>query len=340
MKNYKFIFCIIVCTLLILFSNDAAVAARSGYDVFINNIFPSLLPFFVFTSMLGTNPLFLKNKYILFVLCVLSGAPCAARLLSDFELSENLKTRLCAALNTVSPMFTISVLATVSLKNTVLAIPIFISQAISVLIMLIPFFKSNISLSFENKALSFPSAIKDAMQGMLSLCGTIVVFFVLISVLNSLGLQDLIYFIGKNLLLLNEPQILNTLINGILEVTSGCVSLSTLNIPVRLAASFGAFFVTIGGICILIQSKSFFRLKSGQYIFFKLIQGIISAVIAYFITPLFLNGSVSVFTPVSSDKLAENATSMGAVIAVSMLVILFIFILGVAVKNITNPRKR
>ncbi len=211
---------------------------------------------------------------------------------------------------------------------------------LSVLIMLIPFFKSNISLSAENTEISLSDAIKESMNSMLSLCGTVIIFLVLISVANAMGLQKFLSFIGEKILLMSEPEILNTVINGMLEVTNGCISLGLLKIPLRLSSSIGAFLVTFGGICVLMQSRSLIDLKSTSYIFFKLIQGFIAAVLTYILTPFFYNETASVFNPVSAERFSENATSMGTVFAVSMLVIIAVFLLGIVFKNITNSKKR
>lgn len=340
MRNLKFVFCISVCILLVIFNKDAAFAARSGYDIFITNIFPALLPFFVFTSLLRSGSIRSQNKYIYFLLSIMSGAPGAARLLAHAKMPPNKKTQLCAALNTISPMFTIGVLSSVNLNCPVLALPILISQILSVLIMLIPFIKSDVSLLPDKDISTLSSAIKSAMDSMLSLCGTVVVFLVLLSVVRNLGFDRLLIYIGENILCLKDPKLLLTIASGILEITSGCISLGSLDLPLRLAAATGAFFVTFGGVCVLMQSKAFFNIKSSIYILFKLIQGIISAIFAYIITPFFMTESTAVFNTVSQERFAENTTSMVTLISVSMLVILFIFLLGISVKNIRSSRKR
>lgn len=325
MKNFRFALCIVVCILLIVFSSNAASYARTGYDVFINSIFPSLLPFFVFTTLLRGSSFFEKSKSAFFVLAIISGAPSAARLLKDVDLPSKKKTQLCAALNTISPMFTISVLATKELSSTSLALPILIAQSISIVIMLIPFYKTKISFSKQGR-LSFAEAVSSSMNSMLSLCGTVVVFLVLIGIVSE-------FIPHKN-------NIAVLFISGIAEVSSGCLGLGGLGVETRILSSLGAFFVTFGGICVLMQSKTFFRIDSLRYIGFKFIQSTITAILAYILTPLFYFEAKDVFNPVSQERLAENATSMGTVLTVSMLVIFAIILLGIAYRSITNPRKR
>ncbi|MBQ9833123.1 MAG: hypothetical protein IJO48_05255, partial [Clostridia bacterium] len=271
-----------------------------------------------------------SGTYATLFMSVISGAPCAARMLKNQQLDIEHRTRLCAALNTISPMFTISVFAQNILKNPICAAPIILAQFLSVFIMLIPLRKTVLAKKETCGGLSLPSAIGDAMNSMLSLCGTVIICLVGINVLEATTLPQIITSSAEKLLGIKHHGILNTLLKGILEVTNGCISIGelkeTAQLPLRTCIAFGTFFVTFGGISVLIQSSVFIKLIKLKYIFYKLIQSIIAAVTAYLTAPLFFYKTADVFNTVSGERLAENATSMGTVFAVSMLAIGLIFL--------------
>ena len=110
---------------------------------------------------------------------------------------------------------------------------------------------------------------------------------------------------------------------GMLEMTAGSKALAEAGLPLRIAASAGAFLFSFGGLCIAAQSMLFLPVKLKQYLPLKLL--------CYFLFPVCFPGAAHAGT-VSGETLAENALTATAIFAVSLLgvgtVLLFSAIAG------------
>ena len=113
-------------------------------------------------------------------------------------------------------------------------------------------------------------------------------------------------------------QLPSLLLTGMLEMVTGCKALGEAGLPLRQAAALAAFFFSFGGICILVQSLAFARIRLGPYLGRKLLQGCLSALLAYFLCPLFLPDAQAVFAPIPSS-LGQNALSALLVGGISLL---------------------
>ena len=75
---------------------------------------------------------------------------------------------------------------------------------------------------------------------------------------------------------------LSAILSGIVEMTSGCKALSSVKTPLALALS--AFFVTFGGVCVLVQQLAFLTpagVKPLPFICLKALQGITAAALCF-----------------------------------------------------------
>ena len=110
-------------------------------------------------------------------------------------------------------------------------------------------------------------------------------------------------------------------------------------LSLRQTAALAAFFFSFGGICILVQSLAFARIRLGQYLGRKLLQGCLSALLAYFLCPLFLPDAQAVFAPASSG-LAQNAFSALWVGGVSLLAASCLLLLSAWLGRIKDKLQR
>jgi len=114
-------------------------------------------------------------------------------------------------------------------------------------------------------------------------------------------------------------------------MTAGSKALAEAGLPLRIAASAGAFLFSFGGLCIAAQSMLFLPVKLKQYLPLKLAQGVLAALLCYFLFPVCFPGAAHAGT-VSGETLAENALTATAIFAVSLLgvgtVLLFSAIAG------------
>ncbi len=353
------IIALILCLLLVCFYRPAMLAARDGFDLWLEVVMPALFPFMVCTSILQRSGTFNLNKnkrsngrfsgpaVPLLLTCCLSGAPSGARLsgmlMESGALCQHDAMRLSAICNLASPMFITGSLCTSMLGIPSLAVPICIAHYGSAFLTLL---LSGLKIPYNGqrklKASKPPyqttchkgpaviaSGIGDGISAMLNICGTIIFFMVLICILRESGALDLISTVFSWLFSaiglhsgLAEPFVV-----GLFEMTNGCRLLSGIAVPAHMLASIAAFIITFGGACVYIQSMSFILLKTGQFFLLKLIQAILAAIIAYLVTPLFISTSVAA-SGTADDRLLINAAATGLAIASSLLGIVSVLLLS------------
>lgn len=165
------------------------------------------------------------------------------------------------------------------------------------------------TLESNNKTLSFSTilsnSIMNAIETVLSICGTIVFFCILIKILQIYKI-DLLFFklisflascISNNVLI-NDSETLkaitNSLIYGLLEITNGIYYLSNMPVSTTLKISFISFLTTFGGACVHMQLVNVYNLnkkiepiKIGSYVNYKFISAIIAFIITYLIITYF-----------------------------------------------------
>ncbi len=352
------IIALILCLLLVCFYRPAMLAARDGFDLWLEVVMPALFPFMVCTSILQRSGTFNLNKnkrskgrfsgpaVPLLLTCCISGAPSGARLsgmlMESGALCQRDAMRLSAICNLASPMFITGSLCTSMLGVPSLAVPICIAHYGSAFLTLLLSGLKNPYNGECNPKASNPhqtncqkgpaviaSGIGDGVSAMLNICGTIIFFMVLICILRESGALDLISTVFSWLFSavglhsgLAEPFVV-----GLFEMTNGCRLLSGIAGPAHMIASVAAFMITFGGACVYIQSMSFIQLKTGQFFLLKLIQAVIAAVIAYLVTPLFISASVAA-SGTADDGLLINAAATGLAIASSLLGIVSVLLLS------------
>ena len=214
-RKIIFSLCVLLCGALIALNGEAAEAARSGFALWQNSVMPALLPFFVCTGLMRKLGLIsLGNPAALMALSFISGAPGGARLCAGiYGNSTQDNTVMAASLNALSPMFITGAFASSMLRCPQAAIPIVSAQLIAMLVFFIVALRTTpmptrIEARDEkvNAGVLFAASVTEAAASLISICGMIVFFSVLMRMLEITGLLSIIAWPLKQLiLLLNGP---------------------------------------------------------------------------------------------------------------------------------------
>ncbi|MCM1370528.1 MAG: hypothetical protein NC181_01360 [Clostridium sp.] len=308
MKKFKDKFTIIILFFFIfeIITNSSLIMNTIGFsiDIWKNNIFPSLFPFFVLSDLLinygfieTTSKLFkplmklfkIKSECaFIFVLSIFSGFPSNSKYtkeLYDKGIINNYEaTKILMCTHFSNPIF---ILGTITVfLNKKLAIIILISHYIGNLLIGIIFRNyhpsnyKNINNEITKKETKnfievLTNSLIKTIDTLLLLLGIITTFLIITTVLD------------KNL---NIPDIYQYILNGIIEMTQGLKYVSDLNIDINIKAIIFTFFLSFGGICIHTQVKSILKgtdIKYLPYLLARITHGIISSLITTLIICLY-----------------------------------------------------
>ena len=301
MKYIKRLIPIIVLFLflisMIIYSDIVIKSTLKSLDICINNLFPSMMPFLILSSILSNYGLvelvshLLKpvmtcvfhtnsNSSYVLVLSILSGSPSNAKYIK--ELLDNNKITISDAnqillfSHFVNPIFIIGTVGNIFLGNKLYGFIILGSHYLANIIIGIALRDKNIPTNnntnnnfFNIKPIGFittlKNSIKDTIDTLIIVFGTITSILVFTSIIN-------VFFN------------FNPILNGILEITSGLkyTSISQLNTLTKLLIS--TFFISFGGLSIHAQVMSILDNKKIRYLPYlkaRILQGLISSIIVY-----------------------------------------------------------
>lgn len=256
--------------LFVFLTNSSLVinAVNQGISVFVKNVLPSLMPFFILTDILLNYKYFdnlkhiFKFKYVNFlIVSMISGLPSNAKYLSymikNNSISINDASRVLAISFFPNPMFIIGIVG-VLLNNKVYPIIVLGILYLSSFIVYLINYKSLENKDFvsdKSKVEFFnllKSSIQNSFSALLVILGIIVVFTIIINIV-------------KEYLRINQLTL--TIINIILELTTGVKSISILNIPLVYKYTLLAFGISMSGISVIMQA---FGIMSGYKLNYKI----------------------------------------------------------------------
>ncbi len=299
MKKYlSKAFFVVLITLLVLNSYEIMDCIRNSFDLCINNLFPSLIPFMLLSHILlnynffddiSSKKNFLTNKFniskntvFIFIMSVICGTPA-----NSIYINNYLKNKLididdaAKCLNFchfTNPIFIIGTIGISFLGSKSIGIKILISQYVGNIILGIidnsnkqkeNINKCNYKFKTKNKLGIFnllKTAIKDISNTLLIISG-VITFFLIISTL------------------LNQILKINTnfkFIYGLIEITQGLKYLSLSNISFFSKSLIAVFLISFGGLSIHMQTFCILDNKKIRYLPYlkaRLLHGIISCLI-------------------------------------------------------------
>lgn len=268
-------------------------------------VLPSIFPFAVITLI------FIKTGYaqkiglplqkvasffnlppissICFLMSIFSGYPLGAKAISEFYnlncINEKDAKKLSILCSTSSPLFIIGSVGVKMLNDKISGAKILLAHIISVFVVgvivsfLIKGEKSDnlTPAAKDNNALY--NSFNGAVTSVLVAGGFIAFFFVLTQVFIDF---NLLYPIEKFFCLFWDKRVASSLTYGIIEVTTGCKGLSSVNgfsvLPLM------GFIITFGGVSILMQQIAYLSKAKVNVLFFvgvKALQGVVCALLLW-----------------------------------------------------------
>lgn len=311
-SNYFLTFFIIIFGVcLILFSSSNIVAVHNSLDLFLNAIFPSLFPFLIVSELLSYTAVvpFLSAKFekimkplfnvsgigaYPFVIGLLSGYPVGAKIVSNLR-NENLISksegeRLLIFTNNAGPLFIIgSIGSSIYLNSTIGFLFLAVNVISSIFIGFIfgRFYYCNSRIASSHSELSFSSlgdvvskSIKKAFFTLSNVCGFVILFSLIISMINSSGILSLINNVWIEYFIL-----------GIIEITNGIKLISTISSQSLFwNLVLTSILLGTGGICVLLQVWSTISntdLSIKPYILGKIFSGLFAGFVMFVILNVF-----------------------------------------------------
>ncbi len=331
----------------------------NGAKLFFNSVFPSLFPFLVIVNLIfAFGGMEIYSKFLGKILCSPLGLPkeCSVVLLSSIfcgyplgaryagKLYENniidKKTlqRLLNIATNGSPLFIIGTVGTAMLHSSFLGYVLLISNTISCFMMgfILPGrhkAKRNINYSHPsvavtslesnspNLGVALKSSLEDAVKTCLSIGSFVIIFSVIINIIKN----SAIYYTALNQIcnsLLIPTEIINGSFLGFIEITNGCNILALSNLSSTIKTVICSFLVGFSGLSITAQVYSFiypYKISMKKYMFFKVIQGIIGAVITFLILKMPFT-MIEQETFISSNTIIKSETPI-LIILLALLIL-------------------
>lgn len=274
--------------MLILDSPTAIAGARSGIDICLKTVLPSLFPFIFLSSILTATLLSFDSTHTSLI-CKLFhipagaegillagllggypvGAKCINEAVSEGRLSDHHAERMLVFCNASGPAFIFGITGSIFQEQWVPWI-LWGIHLFSCLCManILP---SGTAFSIATKSSSVQSLTKrlrQSVQIMSEICGWIILMRTIITMANKWCLW-----------LLPEP--LQVFISGILELSNGCISLDII-LNKRLRFLICSTFLAFGGLCVALQTVSAApNVNQKMYLPGKCMQALISFLAAY-----------------------------------------------------------
>lgn len=261
MKNFLTKFIIFIFFILIFIKKDIMYyTIYSTTLIWFKNIVPNLLPMFIITSLIVSSNLiinicklfgnffskiFKTSKYGIFVftLSLFTGSPSNAKYIKDLIdnnlISKEEGNKLLLFTTNYNPLLIYSLL-TLYLDNktsiTIIIIVILSNVIIGLLNRNLEYEK--IKTNYEIKKINLSKIIKETMDTLLMILGTLIVFNIIVNILPI-----------NNLLLKN-------IFNGLLEITTALNGIKYLSINTNFKILLSIIYLSFGGISIHTQIKS------------------------------------------------------------------------------------
>ena len=280
-KNIILLYILIFLEILLLTKSKIVITSViNSSSMFILKIFPSLLPTMIIGNLLVKNnihqiiPKFIKKIFYklfrfndimtsIFIISMFTGTPSNAIYINEYLNKKliSLKQAQTLLLTThfINPLFVIAAVGGGVFNSVkigfILLILLWTNNIIKAFIC-----KKNLDNDINDNHLSnnnetfictLTNSVKTSINSLLLIFGIVVMFNILVSLL-------------KNIFKLNI--ILSIIINGILEMTGGVISLSYLAINPLLKFLLAFVFLNFGGLCIQMQTLSMIENKKIRYL--------------------------------------------------------------------------
>ncbi len=302
--------------LLISDTQTASEAVRRALSICSGVILPSLLPFFFISGIISAlgipealasiahRPLSLifgLSGYACapLLLGLLGGYPIGAAAISELVNSNKLSAKEGEALlpvcNNTGPAFIIGAVGGGIFASARVGILLYAVHILSALILALIFRHKN-TCSYDlpeqkphdiGLVAVLPLSVRSAVEKSLSICGFVIFFSVLSSLLDVLGLLSSAA-LAMNKYLSLEVGFCRSLILGIMELGGGIASMSSLS-PAPLSYALAAFVLGFGSLSVHCQTLALVspaKIRCVRHFAGRIVHGALSALLTYFLSTL------------------------------------------------------
>ena len=282
--------------LFLVFPARYAASVKEGIMLWAASVLPATLPFLFLIALFTRRKFFSRlakcfsplsralfavsgSGACCMLLSAVSGYPVGARTVLDLTASGRLakdeRFRTAILSTTTGPAFLVGAVGFGMFHSAAAGWLLFGAHLIGVY--LVGFFlrlhtkimpaPSQIS---EAPPISLSQALSDSVLSVLCVGGAIAIFYAFGAMIADIGA------------LCSLPETANTVIRGLLEMTSGCALVAQA--PSAFSLALCAFFVTFGGLCVLVQQLAFLLpagISTPRFLLAKLAQGLIAGLFAF-----------------------------------------------------------
>ncbi|MDP4118515.1 MAG: hypothetical protein Q8873_04925 [Bacillota bacterium] len=324
-KVMPLMFSALMIAAMLIFPREASEGGRNALIMCARSIVPTLFPFMVFGNLLticGGAEIFgrvsgklMKGLFGLSGKCALPlfvgfvtgypvGAASTAELVKRGEISIDEGERLLAFCNNAGPMFVTGAVAGMLGCDRRGGMILWLAQILSAIvvgIIISPGARKQNAGFTRGKTSDMPAAecmvvaIKTAVQSILNVCGFIIIFAVIISVIEETGALRAV----QGIMHTNE-NVASCVLSGILETASGCARAAKIPLPMWLSMPLISLILGWSGVSVHLQVASVISgsgMKLTRYFIGKILQTIIAPVVTFIlmkIIPTFAAVSVTV----------------------------------------------
>ena len=322
-KNIISITFLLFTICLIVFSKSNIQAVKNSLSIWINNIIPSLFPFFIATELLNhTNiPQVLGNMFnrimkpifnvpgigaYALIMGIISGYPVGAKIVTNFRkqnlCSKEEAERLITFTNNSGPLFILGTVGISLFLDSFIGILLLFTHTLSCITVGFifrfwkPKTKENRNTDTINHTVTFTTlgevlskSIISSINSIVLIGGFIVLFGIILSILQKTYILNILknIFIPCFNILNIKTDFIIPILTGILELTNGIVAVSSIpqkNLATNILIS--SFLLGFGGISIMLQVLSIIStsdISIKPYILGKLLQGVFAAFYTFII---------------------------------------------------------
>ncbi len=303
---------IFIIVFMLISPQNSILACFKGINVWSSTLLPALFPFFFITKLLAETggieklgsllaPITQKlynapgiSGYV-WAMGIISGYPVSAKLTSDLYknnvISKGQACRITAFTSTSGPLFIVGSVGVGMFFNQKIGIIMLLSHILGATLngliyrnyMTNETFVPAINIEHKSDDNILENCMLSAIKSVLIVGGYVCFFFMIITIINNFGLFTPINWALSKILPLSYSTI-SSITNGIVEVTRGCLDLSTLGLKPTVLCVIATALISFGGFSIFLQALTFlksFGISTAFYFVIKITQTLLSSVIAF-----------------------------------------------------------
>lgn len=291
------ILAVVCCLLMVVFPETALYSARKGISLWVTDVLPALLPFFICANFLQNMGVirFLKSGVFPFAMSVLSGYPMGAKIVGDLrrqgEISADEAKRLMSFCNTSGPAFIMGAVGAGMLGSgacgSVIAAAHYTGAVLNGFLYSRIFRKdsTDMTLKHEVRQCSLQESFTDAILMSLKSLGIILAYIVMFMFITDSFQMSGVFSVF-------ESREIQGLMKGIIEMTVGCGAVAGCSgADLTAKCVLCSFIISWGGFSVMGQTMSMLSgcdVSIGYLMISKLTHGLFSAAAAFLLAIIML----------------------------------------------------